>query len=281
MKRAAFVLMILCLLLSGTAYARESRIILYTVYEQQGWGDRVEVHYIDEDGVIRSLEGYASSMGWPYSPEEQVRYLSGTSSAKTVGEISFDDVFDLKSMIVSVEDQGRKMHAGGYNDYGTVSSFAVRYDHEDEPSCVLLGAWGDNAFTNTDPNAQGLYAALYRLLTGTEDIRQLMAYIGAQPVRLSDFLGYDPQALKTARISAVYNDCEAGPFPVELSTEDEAAIRQLALGGSVLLKANAVSVTGGYVDYIFTDENGQVIAVITLDHGLLYSRDGMYYLDQK
>ena len=61
MRKVSFILT-LCLMLSLTAHAETPRIILFTAYEQQGWGDRVQAEFVDEDGGVWELNGYASNM---------------------------------------------------------------------------------------------------------------------------------------------------------------------------------------------------------------------------
>ena len=199
-----------------------------------------------------------------------------------MGTFSHDDVFAIKSLIASVEDQGNSLRPGLYNDYGTSRSYAVRYAPEGEMTCILLGAYGDLAFSNTDPNAQALYATLISLSSDEVSDDDIMNYIGLQPIPLSTFCGYDPAALNEAKLSATYMDCEAGPIPMELSEEENQRIRRLAQNGSVTLKANALDVTGGYTVYSFSDKEDNLIADITLYEGLLISRsDGMYHLNEE
>jgi|GEM_PF-1239736 len=276
--RKLSTIVVLCLMLCLSARAETSRVILYTAYEQQGWGDRVQAVFIDEDGGVWEVSGFAANMRWPSSPEAQAKYLSEEASAEPMGALIHDDLFALESLIAAVEDQGRGQRPGLYCDFGTSCSYAVRYDAGGEPSCVLLGAYGDHAFANTDPNAQALYASLLRLSSPEASDEDIMSAVGLQPVALSDFCGYDPASLNDAELTALFMGCEGGPIPVDLSEEEAQRIRRLAQYGSVAIKANAIDVTGGYTAYRFSDRDDNTIADIALYGGLLYWSDGMYRL---
>ena len=145
---------------------------------------------------------------------------------------------------------------------------------------MLLGAYGDLAFANTDPNAQALYASLLRLSSSDASDEDIMNAVGLRPVALSDFCGYNPAALNDAELTALFMDCEGGPIPMDLSEEEVERIRRLAQYGSVTLKANAIDVTGGYTAYRFSDGDDNTVADIALYNGLLYWSDGMYCLKE-
>ena len=132
--RKLSMIVVLCLMLCLPAHAETSRVILYTAYEQQGWGDRVQAVFIDEAGSVWEENGFASNMGWPPSPEAQAKYLSEMNSAAPMGALTHDDLFALESLIAAVEDQGRSLRPGLYSDFGTSRSYAVRYDASGEPS---------------------------------------------------------------------------------------------------------------------------------------------------
>lgn len=278
MIRKASVLLALCLLLGLAARADAPRVILYSAYQQEGWGDRVEVFWVDRSGGLWTLSGSASSLKWPSDPEAQAKYLNETNAAVQTGALSSDDALALASLAWSVEDHGRQMGAGTMLDYGVSANFAVRYDGDGVPACVLLSAYGARAFSNPDDDALALNFALAKLTAQGISDEELMRALGINPVSLPEFCGYDPAALYGATLTAQYMDCEEGPIPVELDDAEEQRIRNLALNGSVVMKANALEVTGGSTDYIFRDQNGEVVAVISLYDGLLFTGDGMYVI---
>ena len=49
---AAIIAAVLVTGLAAAAYAETPDIILVTVYEQEGWGDRISVGFVDEDGGL-------------------------------------------------------------------------------------------------------------------------------------------------------------------------------------------------------------------------------------
>ena len=96
------------------------------------------------------------------------------------------------------------------------------------------------------------------------------------PVSLAEFCGFDPAVLADATIEAMLIDCESGPEPLN---EDGEWVRQAALHGVVLGKANEESVTGGTACFSFLDAEGQWIVTLEFYHGLLVRNDGMYAIE--
>lgn len=277
--RKLCTLIAVCLALCPIARAEAPRPILYSAYLQQGWGDRVAISAIDEAGGLWTLSGYASSMGWPDSPAEQALYLSAADSRAPAGALGSEELTALKSLVAAVEGQGDRLSPGQTLDYGTTRIYAVRYDADGTPDCVLLYAYGDNMFANTDYNAQALTLALARAFSDGAEFDPGQLPGGFQPVALSAFCGYDPAALANAAVSAVLIDCEAGPQALEVSDGEAESLRRLAREGRVTGKANALCTTGGYVVFAFTGADGGELASFSLYHGLLVREDGMYTLD--
>ena len=120
-------LLALCLLLTlwTPVLAETPRIILYTAYTQMGWGDRMQAGCVDENGGLWGIEGHDGELNWPYGWEDQIAYLEQCAKVK-IGEMSGEDLFDLKGLIACAEPQDVKVR-GWMNDAGTETSRAVRY----------------------------------------------------------------------------------------------------------------------------------------------------------
>ena len=96
------------------------------------------------------------------------------------------------------------------------------------------------------------------------------------PVTLAEFCGFDAAELADATIEAVLIDCEAGPEPLDVDCE---WVREAAMNGVVLGKANEESVTGGTACFSFYDAEGQWIVTLEFYRGLLVRVDGMYAIE--
>ena len=280
-----FILLIMtCMILTGIAESAAegsaSRIILYTYYRQMGWGDRVQIGWLNDEGVIRIITGHDADLKWPYKPEEQLDYLLQTKNITAEDKISHDDLFSIKSLIYSAEDQGSKSVPAAC-DAGTEKSYAVQYSRDGEPVFILLGMSGDDFFENTDPDAQALYLILRRLFpeVNTYAYDTLgMGPEGFKPVTLRDFTGLDAGAVMQAEIQASEIDCEEGPIPLELSAEDKNGIKELVRDAVVTGKADCIASTGGMTAYNFYDSKGIFIGSIEFEDGLLLTNDGRYYI---
>lgn len=279
--RKLCLILLLCLLAGLAASAETPRPILCSVYEQEGWGDRVTISFVDEKGGLWTGEGSASRMDWTGDLEDKALRMPQLDDLNNVGELSHDDLFAVKSLVASVEDQGRKLSAGMMLDYGIVFDYAIRYSRDGEPECVLLNANGDSVFANSDANAQGLRLWLVRAFAqgGNLDQDQVLAALGIVPTSMPAFCGYDATAIPTAEVTAMLMDCEAGPIPVELSEKEINRFRELATKGRVLCKANAMETTGNIHSILFRDAEGNTITVLEFYEGLLVRSDGMYYID--
>ena len=249
------------------------RMILLTVYQQMGWGDRIEVGCVDEEGGVWTMTGSAASLGWPGGIEEELSYLDDTALLEKIGEFNFDELFDLKGLIACTEAQTVKPDPVA-NDAGTEASYAVRYS--DTPEAVCLGMSGDDVYENTDPNAQALYALLRQLFPNVTSYGDTMGPKGFQPVPVAEFLGLDPEAIRNAQIREYIIDCEAGP--IEAESVDE-SVRDIVLNGMVTGKVNATMVTGGTASIGFYDEDDNYLGGFELYQGLLVTRDGMYRIE--
>ena len=165
MKKALLALMLTAAALGllCPAVAEETpRVVLYTYYRQMGWGDRVEIGWVDEAGDVWLLTGHDEEMRWPYAPDAQLERLAACPDANRLGALPVEERNELLSLAAAVQPQeGKPVPAAC--DAGTEYSYAVQYGESGEAQSVLLGMSGDDRFENADPAAQRLYACL-RLL---------------------------------------------------------------------------------------------------------------------
>ena len=257
----------------ATTTPERPRMILLTVYQQMGWGDRIDVGCVDEEGGVWTMTGSASSLGWPGGIEAQLIYLQDTALLERIGEFNSDELFDMKGLIACTEAQPVKASPVA-NDAGTEISYAIRYS--DAPEDVRLGMSGDDVYENTDPNAQALYALLRQLFPNVTCYGDTMGPMGFQPIPVAEFLGLDRDAIRNAQIREYIIDCEAGP--IEAESIDE-SVRDIILSGMVTGKANATVVTGGTTSIGFYDEDDNYLGGFEMYRGLLVMRDGMYRIE--
>ena len=270
----------LALIIAATVLATQAetrrerpKMILLTIYQQMGWGDRIDVGCVDEKGGVWTMTGSASSLGWPGGIEAQLAFLHDTALLEKIGELNSDELFDLKGLIACTEAQIVKPSPVA-DDAGTEASYTIRYS--DTPEVVCLGMSGDDVYENTDPNAQAIYALLRQLFPNVTSYGDTMGPKGFQPISVAEFLGLDRETIRTAQIREYINDCEAGPIEVESVDE---SIRDIVLNGTVTGKANATMVTGGTASIGFYDENDNYLGGFELYKGLLVTRDGMYRIE--
>ena len=135
-------------------------------------------------------------------------------------------------------------------------------------------------FENTDFNAQGLYSAIHTLFpditcyAGDEQIGPK----GFIPVSITEFCNLGD--LTGAAVTAYFNDCEGGPFEIEMSREEQAAFVDDVLHSVVTGKVSAACTTGGFRDYFFS-KGDQTLGRIAIYDGLLYCSDGMYSFERE
>ncbi len=266
---------------SGDAAAREGspRIILYTYYRQMGWGDRVQIGWVDEDGAVRLITGHDSELRWPYKPEEQIEYLSRAEGFTEKSRLKHGETFSIVSLIYSAEDQGSRSIPAA-NDAGTEKSYAVDYTREGGPAYILLGMSGDDMFENTDPDAQALYLRLRQLFPEvTSYAGDMMGPRGFVPVPFSEFTGLTADMVRDAEIKGYLSDCEEGPIPLELTDADKAKLTELLRDGVVTGKADCVESTGGFYVINFLEPNGGWMAGLMFEDGMLKAPDGRYYIE--
>ncbi len=86
----------------------------------------------------------------------------------------------------------------------------------------------------------------------------------------------NPDLLDTAVITCSMLDCEAGPVPSAITSEQAEQLRTLAVYGVVIGRENDEMVTGGTWLYSFETPDGEHIMTVELYKGLLVGPDGMY-----
>lgn len=274
MKRNLLALLLLVILVFpvSLAYAKDDpKPILYTYYRQMGWGDRIEIGYVDSNGDCWFLKGSDSDLEWPYGTDEQIQYLSEHCFEK-VGTMKSGDLFSLKSLVYAVEPSNESSQPVAC-DAGTERTYAVRYGKDGVPDPVLLGMSGDDMFENKDLNAQGLYLAARRQFPNVTAYGDNMGPAGFTPVSITEFCSIG--SLAGATVKAVFNDCEAGPSNIVLSLEEQEDILRFVSEGVVTGKVNAVSTTGGFRTFSFYRSSECLVSIDICD-GLLYRNDGMY-----
>ncbi len=268
--------------MAGAACAETPDIILVTVYEQMGWGDRISVGFVDQDGGLWTLEGSASALGWPYKAEEQIEYLLRSEKKVQAGKLPPEDTFDLEGLIGCTEL--RKPEPQGWAcDAGTQRSYAVR-DRDDETEIVMLGMTGDSMWENTDVNAQALFAHLCRLFPNVTCYAGMYMKTtgepwGFTPVKLRDFLQMDWLDREDITMECTLTDCEKGALECPVSDGDTEKILDILRNASVTGKANASLVTGGTYVFSFSGGNGEYLGSFEVYGDLAVTGDGMYYIE--
>ncbi len=281
MKKLCLIILAACLLmglaLPAPAGAAGSRIILYTAYRQMGWGDLIQIGWVDENGGLWGIQGHDSDLRWPYAWEDQIAYLESCPGER-LGQLTGEALFDLKGLIESAEN-GESKPQGWMNDAGTETARAVRYTADGRAESVLLGMTGDDHCENRDPDAQALYRKLRELFPFVTCYAAMDPDWGFEAVPLRAFLGIGDVDLEGARVRIFYNDCEAGPAEIEPSEAEAAEALALIQNGFVTGKENASAVTGGTYTVVFEDGAGNTLCSFQMYKGLLTARDGMYALE--
>ena len=280
MKKIVTILMLIVLLTAlfpGAAHADSAapKPILYTYYRQMGWGDRIEIGYVDSEGDLWFLNGHDAELQWPYAAEEQIRYLTSHAFEK-IGSLKYDDLFDLKSLVSAVQKSDAPSQPAA-NDAGTERTTAIRWDRDGKAEPVLLGMSGDDMFENPDANAQGLYLRAALLFPGVTRYGAPMGPMGFLPVRLAEFCELGD--LTGASVAAYFMDCESGPEEIPLSDAEQAQILDDVMNCVVTGKVSAAVTTGGYREYSFSRGN-EYLGWISIYDGYLYWKDGMYSIEK-
>jgi len=278
MKRTLWALLLL-FLMPALAAAREDRMVLIQVYQQVGWGDRMQVGCMDESGRLWKMAGSASTLKWPYDFDRQLEILNARTGLEQIGQLSWDDAADLQSLVLAVPRQDIVSRAMAC-DAGTQKCLAVRYDREGKAEAVCVAMTGDSEFENTDPNAQALFEQARKLFPFVTCYAGISGFSwGFAPVSLLSFLKNPVLPDGEMRVEAWKDDCEAGPIRQEVTPEEEKMLNRLLREARVTGKANAMSVTGGTTGVRFMDGEGKTVTTLTFYEGLLVRGDGMYRLE--
>ena len=152
MKR--LLVMLLALLLTAPAFAETQRtILLYTDYEQAGWGDALQVGWVDSEGELWLWEGHAGETDWPDARDKKTAWMLSRTDAESLGRLSDEALANLKGLTLSLPD-GKPTWQAAACDAGPEESYALP-----EGAAILLGGSGAARCDNTDPSAQALYRA--------------------------------------------------------------------------------------------------------------------------
>ena len=278
-KTVLYMLLLVMLMVCSAGWAEHApdmgEVMLYTAYRQMGWGDRIQLGWMDDDGNLWTLSGHDSELHWPYDAQEQVAFLEARRDAQWGGRLDYDRRFALKTLIESVEEQPLEILPAAC-DAGTEKSCAVRRDRSGKVQVIVLGMSGDDLYENTSPDAQALYLSLRQLFPGVISYGDGMGPAGFQPLPVRTFCAWPACPAENLLVSGGYTDCESGWWPVEMTEEEQEWVRTLYEKGMVLGKANAMDVTGGIRDYRVTDAQGNTLFSFSMYEGLLMRPDGMY-----
>ncbi|MDO4483984.1 MAG: hypothetical protein Q4C54_06010 [Clostridia bacterium] len=269
MKKLWCILLIVMLLGTATAMAESRTIILMTSYQQLGWGERFSFGALDDEGNLWTYSSLSRD-GVPFEDDELLTWAETTDLLEEAGSISSNSLFDIKSLVNTVQPQ-EEHYSSDACDAGTQKSFACR----GKDDIVLLGTSGDSMFENTTPAAQSLYRTLRKLFPKVPSFNgdPYISPAGFQPVPLLEFCGYVDLDLTGLTVSACAMGCETGAedFETELTPADFAAM-------TVTGMHSATMVTGGTDFYYLKDKEGNTAACIEFFGDLLVMPGGMYYV---
>ncbi|MBQ9325744.1 MAG: hypothetical protein IJ246_08225 [Clostridia bacterium] len=281
MRRRAGWLLVLLLWLLGTVPAQADRlkdIMLYTYYRQSGWGDRVQIGVLDEQGRVWTLSGSDSVLHWPYDTQAQIAFLENCEDfvlREKLGRKSEYSINALSSLVSGVQAEEAKIQSGA-NDAGVEATWLLRKRRDGDSESVLLGMSGDQVYENTGPDAQALYLAMRTLFPEVVSYAYGSSIMGPQgfiPIPVRDFCRISSQDY--ARIQCIY-DSESGYHEREMTEYEKAWIADVLDRGLVTGKANNISVAGSETSYCFFGRNDQPVGRLDFYGQLLTMGDSMY-----
>ena len=138
MKRVILTLLALLLILNPAMAESERTILLYTDYEQLGWGDALQVGWVDSEGEMWLWEGHASETDWPDARDEKTAWMLSRTDAERLGRLSDESLWNLKGLILSLPEVRPSWQTAAC-DAGTEESYALR-----DGAAILLGGSGDD-----------------------------------------------------------------------------------------------------------------------------------------
>lgn len=266
--------MILCLFaINCVAIADAREIIMITEYRQMGWGMQYSIGAVDSNGNLwtASLDDWSDI---PAEPGELLLWAETTDLLESSGQISGEELMNLKSLIATVPVQTIQTETF-VCDAGVHTSYACRRVRDGQTEVITLGKSGDDLFENTDPSAQTLYRSLISMFPNIESYDgEQFAPAGFQRTGIAEFCGYEKDDLSSLEVLAYINDCETGLSETEA---DKTVTEILSLW--VTGKVNSLSVTGNTVCYHLVNPEGTVIAIFEFCGDLLVRADGMYALE--
>lgn len=271
MKRFVMLVIVLALLLTAPALAGTQRtILLYTDYEQAGWGDALQLGWVDSEGEMWFWEGHAGETDWPDARDEKLTWMLSRTDAVSLGKLPDEALANLKGLILSLPEVRPSWQTAAC-DAGTEESYAVR-----DGAAILLGGSGDDWCENTDPSAQALYLMLRKCFPGVKSYwgEAGMSPQGFQAVSVPVFCGYWGTDFDGGRWTRAELECEAG---LGEEIELDAAPDWFA-DGMVTGKASSMGATGNTTIYTCYDADGLPLASFEFYGELLVRSDGMYYV---
>ena len=270
----AMILIFTCLCSSTSAETTKPReFILVTEYQQMGWGEKFQLGAIDSNGNLWCYQDNTRG-NIPYDNHIMLSWAESTDKLELDSTLTESELADIKSLVQTVQAQ-KVSYQSSACDAGTQTSFAVRKDKNGESEIIILGVSGDDTYENTDPSAQSLYASLrsaFPWVIAYEGEKN-MSPAGFEKTDILSFCGYEGIDLSQLKMTAYYNDCEAGAS----ETEPRLSVEEIA-GMSVIGKKNSMFTTGNTVTYCFEDNKGKTIAAFEFYRDLLVWQDGMYAL---
>ena len=273
--------MVLCFIVTSmcaTAFAESTQqarnIILFTEYQQMGWGEVFQFGALDADGTLW-VYGSTSREDVPYEAEDLLAWAETSDRLEAAGTVSHATLSDIISLVNTVPMQKVVTHSCAC-DAGTQTSYAIRKDRDGKVEIIVLGMAGDDTFENTDPAAQSLYKSLISLFRSVKSYagEGNIAPAGFQTVDVLSFCGYNGVDLTKYTMTAYANDCETGASETEPGLSEREIMRMTVTG-----KQNSMSTTGNTVTYCFTDASGNTVAAFEFFNGLLVCSDGMYTVE--
>lgn len=250
-----------------------------TTYVQAGWGDSIQIGYIDEDGDLWSLSAKNNDINLPTDAEEQLRFLEENRIGERIGALPEDILSDVLRLVACVSASDTEP-VGAADDAGTQLSCAARSSASGERELIMLGISGDFLLVNTDPAAQALYAVLREYFPDVTDYEgESIAPRGFAEQSLLAFCGITQVIPEDVSVEVCSLDCESGPVPLDVSAEQAADFLARLPRMRVTGMKNCFCVTGGTTIWTVNTASGEHIASFEFYGDALVRSDGMYSVE--